>query len=176
MFMGIGPQESHKTHWYVLEAQHRTHEWSRRFLECSDDHLMIELIKENMNELAVPDKDTKKKFTRGKSKVRWSRRNSETLSEHAGIELGKMKSIWSWIWWRKLKGNKKDFYGYICKKEEEKKYGPTSEWGSECDDRGAGKNVFAFFFALVFTGKSCCKESMATQTSRRVQKSPEELP
>lgn len=35
---------------------------------------------------------------------------------------------------------------------------------------------FAFFFALVFISKSCCKESMATQTSGRAQKSPEELP
>lgn len=35
---------------------------------------------------------------------------------------------------------------------------------------------FAGFFALVFTSKSCYKESMATQTSGRVQKSPEELP
>lgn len=77
---------------------------------------------------------------------------------------------------KKLEGSEKDIYGYIWKKEEEKSYWPTSEQGRECDDRGAGKNVFAVFFALVFTGKSYYKESMATQTSGRVHKSPEELP
>lgn len=40
---------------------------------------------------------------------------------------------------KKLKGSNKDFYGYICKNEEEKKHGPTSEQNRECDDRGAGK-------------------------------------
>lgn len=56
---------------------------------------MAELSKNNMNEQVISDKDTKKELIRGKSRVRWSRRNSDTHSEHAGIELGKKKSLWS---------------------------------------------------------------------------------
>lgn len=45
----------------MLESQHRKHEKSRSILECSDDNLITDLSKDNMNEQVVSDKDKKKK-------------------------------------------------------------------------------------------------------------------
>lgn len=234
IFTGLGTHERLVSHWYPLEGQHRKHEWSRKLLECFDDNLTTELIKEPKNsslckelhsaephtykqgrtgqgcegstmdamtirwrssgcregakkqkagsqpwtsgaqslassrtcleepygkwswreegsrragwfskwsnpkiknELLLTswkssrkptwikscswqNSDIKKKGTRGRSRVRWPWRNSETQCEHAGKGLGKPKLIWSWIWWRNWRVTSKAFKGITAKMEE----------------------------------------------------------
>lgn len=64
----------------------------------------------------------KKECTRGRSRIRWSSRNTKT--RHAETRLEKTKSIWSWIWWGTWNANRMGFCRYIFSKRKR----PISLW------------------------------------------------
>lgn len=67
---------------------------------------------EGLNKELLTKLKHKKESYKGDSRIRSGRRKIETLSAHAGMQLGKTKPTWSWILATDVTGNK-SFFRYI---------------------------------------------------------------
>lgn len=109
-----------------------------------------------INKLLLRKCKHERKRTRGGSRDRWARRNTDTPFESASTGLGKPKPMWSWIWQGPWRTTGKGSTSTSRAKERLENVDLLLKWAEDSVTKDMEEvKVPNVFFTFMFTGQTC---------------------